>query len=131
MKKWTKTWKASLKPGKQRNFALNSPLHIKKNLLNAHLSKELKKKYNRNSISVRTGDKIKVMRGNFKGKTGKIERVNHRKQEICVTGIDLTKRDGTKKMIALHPSNLLVTELDLSDKKREKALTRTLTKKTK
>ena len=37
---------------------------------------------------------------------------------------ELTKRDGTKKLLALHPSNLMITELNLDDKMRQKALER-------
>ena len=69
-KKFSKKWKASGKARKQRKYVANAPLHIKKKFLSANLSKELRKKYGR-SLQIRKGDSVKVMRGKFKGKTGK------------------------------------------------------------
>ena len=52
---------------------------------------------------------------------GKVEKVDLKKSRIFVSGAELTKKDGTKKLLALHPSNIMVTELNLDDKLRQKA----------
>ena len=124
MKDFSKTWKSSKNPGKQRKYRTGSPLHVKHRLVHSHLSKDLRKKYGKRSIGVRKGDRIKIMRGRFKKQEGKIERVDLRKIAVFVNGIEITKKDGTKKMLALHPSNLMVTELSLNDKLRQKMLER-------
>ena len=118
--KFSKEWKSSRIPRKQRKYQKNAPLHIKSKFLSSHLSKDLKKKHNIRNASVRKGDKVKILRGNFKGKTGKIERVDLKQSEVYVTGIEIIKKDGTKTQRPLHPSNLLITELNLEDKRRFK-----------
>jgi len=115
---WTKSWKASKQPRKQRAYVRNAPLHVRSELAASHLSKELRQKHKRRALRIKVGDKVKVMRGSFRNKTGKVERVNPREQKIYITGIEFAKRDGSKSLYPLHPSNLLVQELDLSDKRR-------------
>lgn len=124
MKHFSKAWKSSKSPKKQRKYLANAPLHIRKNFFSAHLSKELRKKYNRRSLPVRKNDTIKVLRGNFRGKTGKIEAINRKKIKVYIDTIQEVRKDGTKHFYPLHPSNLIITSLDLNDKKRKKILER-------
>ena len=88
--------------------------------MSAHLSKDLRKKYDKRSINLRKGDNVKIMRGQFKNKQGKVERVNLKKTLVYVNGIEVTKKDGTKALFPIHPSNLMITELNLDDKIRQK-----------
>lgn len=117
---WSSAWKSSKKPKKQRKYARNAPKHVKSKQAGSHLSSDLRKKQGKRSMRVRKGDKVKVMVGTFKGKTGKVERIDTRKQRVFVTGIELLKKDGSKTMYPIKPSNLMIQELDLSDKKRIK-----------
>src|SRR3989338_3688807 len=120
MKKiFSSSWKRSRQPRKQRKYRANAPLHIKGKFLAAHLSKELRKTYNRRSIRLRSGDKVKVMVGQFKKKEGKVERINTKNQEAYIAGIEIVKRDGSKTLYPIHPSNLMITELNIEDKKRK------------
>ena len=123
-KKFVKTWKRSKQPRKQRKYRANAPLHIKHGFVGCHLSAELRKKYGKRKIGIRKGDKIKILRGQFKGKSGKVEKVNSKKTKVYITGIEIIKKDGTKMLYPIHPSNLLITELYLDDKMRSKALER-------
>ena len=118
MKNWSKSWKSSIKPRKQRKYRLKAPLHIKRKLLGSHLSKELREKYGRRTIVPLVGDKVKVVRGQFKGHTGKIERTITSNNKVLVSGIEVMKKDGNKAQYPIHASNILVTELKLDDKKR-------------
>ena len=122
--KFSKSWKASKKPSKQRKYAINAPLHIKRKLLSTKLSKELAKKHGKRNLMVRTGDKVKIVRGNFKDHTGKIDKIFTKKTKVLIEGIHLVKKDGNKVNYPLHPSNLIITELNLEDKKRGKSLER-------
>ena len=124
MKSFSKTWKSSKKPRKQRKYRLSAPLHIKQKFTHVHLSKELRKKHGKRSISLRKGDKVKVICGDYRKHEGKIERIDLKKTLAFVSGIEVTKRDGTKILLGLHPSNLMITELNLDDKLRQKALGR-------
>ena len=122
--KFAISWKRSVQPRKQRKYRHNAPLHIRQKFVSAHLSKELRKKYSRRSINLRKGDNVKVMRGQFRNKQGKVEEVDLKKTLIYISGIEISKKDGTKARRPLHPSNLLVTELNIDDKMRNKVLKR-------
>lgn len=124
MKNFSKEWKASRKPAKQRKYRLKAPLHIKQKLLHSHFSKDLIKKYGKRSTSLKKGDRVKVMRGQFKKQEGKVEKIDLKNTSVFVSGVETTKRDGSKRMFALHPSSLMITELNLSDKYRQKILER-------
>ncbi len=127
--KFSKHWKASKQPRKQRKYAANAPLHIKKKLLNVNLSKELRKKYNKRSIVVRKGDNVKIMRGKFKNKSGKIIELDIKSTKIKIDGINIKKKDGSKVNVKIHPSNLQIMELNLDDKKRIKTMNKEKTTK--
>ena len=124
MKKFSSTWKDSKKPRKQRKYRLSAPLHIKQKFLHSHLSKDLRKKYGKRSTGIRKGDRVKIMHGQFKKHEGKIETIDLKKIEVFVNGVELTKRDGTKRLFSLHPSNLMIMDLNLEDKLRQKILDR-------
>lgn len=119
-KKFSTKWKASKQPRKQRKYRHKAPLHIRNKFLNAHLSKELAKKHGKKTVRVKTGDKVKVLRGKFKAKEGKIESVELKKSKAVITGIEILKKDGSKSRPMIHASNLLIIELNMDDKKRMK-----------
>lgn len=122
MKKFSRTWKSSRKPRKQRKYMVSAPLHTKHKFMHSHISKELRKKYGKRSVGLRKGDKVEVMRGKFRKHEGKVESINLKKTRVFVSGAESTKKEGTKKLLALHPSNLMIKELNLDDKFRQKSL---------
>lgn len=117
-KKFSSAWKGSKQPRKQRKYQFNAPLHIRGKFLNVHLSKELAKKYGVKRIRVRTGDKVKILIGKFKGKESKVDLINLKKSKVMIAGVEVSKKDGSKSRPLIHASNLLITELNLDDKKR-------------
>jgi len=127
-KKFSTHWKSSKQPRKQRKYLANAPLHVRHKFLSANLSKELRKKYNKRNFPLRKDDEVKIMRGEFKGKTGKVEKVNLKKGKVSISGIFRNKKDGTKVGVYIHPSNLQIIELNLNDKKRIKAIERVVKK---
>jgi large subunit ribosomal protein L24 len=108
----------SKKPRKQRKALYTAPLHIRRKLLSAHLSKELREKYKRRSFPLRTGDEVKILRGEFKGRVGKVSRVDLKKPKVYVEGITRKRTIGTEVQVPIHPSNLMIVNLNLSDKRR-------------
>lgn len=121
MKKKTsfaRSWNASTQPRKQRLYRYVAPLHVKQTFMQVHLSKELRAKYGMRALSVRKGDTVKVMRGQFVKKEGKVERVDLKKGKVYVYGVEVIKKDGTKLPMAIHPSNLLLVVAEMSDAKR-------------
>ncbi len=123
-KEFSSNWKSSKQPRKQRKYRYNAPLHIKRKFMGIHLSKDLKKKYSKINLIAKKGDTVKVVRGQFKGKIGKIEKVDIKKERIYMVGLEITKKDGTKTKYPINPSNLILTDLTLEDKKRMVSLKR-------
>jgi large subunit ribosomal protein L24 len=101
-----------------------APLNERYRRFSAPLSPKLKEKRNTNSVPVRTGDTVKIMRGDRKGFEGKVSLVDRRKYRIFVEGVTREKVDGTTTLIPIHPSKVMITRLNLDDKRRRKMLER-------
>ena len=123
-KKFVSSWNKSKQPRKQRKYRANAPLHVKQKFMSSHLSKDLKQKYGKRNIMVRKGDRVKIIRGEFKNKIGKIDRTDLKKSKVYIEGVDVVKKDGTKVLRQIEPSNIIILELNLDDKKRLKILSR-------
>jgi len=121
-RKFSTAWKTSKQPRKQRKYLANAPLHLRKKFVSVNLSKELRKKYKKRNIPAKKGDEVKIMRGKFKGKLGKITEVNLKLSKVIIEGIQAKKQDGSKVNIKLFPSNLQIRSLNLEDGKRIKGL---------
>jgi large subunit ribosomal protein L24 len=96
--------------------------HLLSKQLGSHLSKDLKEKYHCKSIRVIEGDSVKVLRGEFKGIEGKVTRVSTEKRGIAIEGIKREKLKGGNVDIYIHPSNVIITSLNLEDKWRQSRL---------
>ncbi|MEM5815154.1 MAG: 50S ribosomal protein L24 [Candidatus Aenigmatarchaeota archaeon] len=114
----------SKKARKQRKFLIKAPLHLRRKMIAAHLSKELRKKYGRRSITLRVGDEVKIMRGEFKGVTGKVVEIDTKKYKVFVDVVKKKRTIGTEYLVPISPSNLMVISLNLEDKYRKKILER-------
>lgn len=90
--------------------------------MSAHLDKPLRAKYAMRNIPVRKGDEVKILKGKFKGKTGKVDVVEMQNKRVTVEGINNTKKDGTAVKVWFHPSNLMIKTLNLDDAKRIKSI---------
>ncbi len=112
------TWNASTQPRKQRLYRYIAPLHVKQTFMHVHLSKELRAKYGMRTLSVRKGDTVKVMRGQFTKKEGKVERIDLKNGRVYVYGVEVIKKDGTKLPMGMDPSNLLLVVTEMTDAKR-------------
>ncbi len=130
-KEWSSNWISSKQPRKQRKYRHNAPLHVKQKFISAHLSEVLRKRFGKRSLSLRKGDEVKVMNGTDKGFKGKVERVNLKNTKIYIEGLNTKKVDGSEVMKAIDPSNLMIIEAKIEDKKRQMIIERSRTAKTK
>lgn len=105
---------------KRMLYTASKPLLSKQ--LGSHLAKDLKEKYHCKSIRVTEGDSVKVLRGEFKGIEGKVTRVSTEKRGIAIEGIKREKLKGGNVDIYIHPSNVVITSLNLEDKWRQNKL---------
>ena len=117
-RKFSTAWQGSSQPRKQRKYAANAPLHLKRKLLSVNLAKDLRKKYGKKNIPVRKGDTVLIMRGKFKAKKGKVNEIKTKLEKVYVEGVQIKKRDGSTVNVPLKSSNLQIIELYLEDRKR-------------
>jgi large subunit ribosomal protein L24 len=110
------------KPNRQRRMMYQAPAHVRRKLLSAHLSPELRSTHIVKSLPVRSGDTVRVARGDRKSFEGKITRIDLKKYRIYVEGLTREKVDGTSVFIPVHPSKVIITRLNLDDKWRRKIL---------
>jgi len=114
--------KTSDQAGKQRLRQLYAPVHAVRKLLSARLSDELRKRYKVRSLSVRKGDTVKILRGDFAGIEGKVTDVDRKERRIYVEGMTREKVSGQQAKIAIHPSKVMITNLNLGDRWRSEGL---------
>ncbi len=114
----------SKQPRKQRKAFFNAPLHVRQKMMSAPLSPELREKYGIRNLPVRKGDKVRIMRGDFKGHEGRVVKVDLKRMRIYVEGVTIKRSDGTPVFRPIHPSNVMIIELDLSDEWRKRIIER-------
>lgn len=112
----------SKKPSKQRKRLFTAVHHRRAKMLSSHLSTSLKSKYGIKNIPLKVGDRVRIVRGDTIGAEGKIINVNRKKFRIYIEGINRKKQDGQNVNIPIHHSNVIITELDTSDKLRKNKL---------
>ena len=108
----------SIQPRKQRKALYTAPLHIRRKIMSANVSKELRAEVGKRSLPIRVGDKVQVVRGDFKGHEGKVESIDAKRYKVTVEGVTLSKPDGNAVLLPIHPSNLMIIEADLKDERR-------------
>jgi large subunit ribosomal protein L24 len=116
--------KTVTKPSRQRRMLYQAADHIRHRIFAAHFSPELRASHLVKTFPVRSGDTVRVMRGDHKGLEGKVTRIDKRKYRIYVEGLTREKVDGTTIFMPIHPSKVMITNLNLDDKWRKKILER-------
>lgn len=129
MKEWSNKWVSSRQPRKQRKYRHNAPLHVRQKFVSAHLSEVLRGRFGKRSLPLRKGDEVKVMRGSDKGFKGKIERIDLKEGKVYIEGLNVKKVDGSEVLKPKDPSNLLITESKMEDKRRQMIVERSREKK--
>ena len=110
----------SKQPRKQRKALYNAPAHARGKHLSAALSKDLRAQLCKRSLPIRTGDKVSVVRGDFKGHEGEVLTVDYNSYKVTIEEVTLSKPDGTATFLPVDPSNLVIIEADLKDDRRIK-----------
>lgn len=114
----------SKQPRKQRKARFQAPLHVRHKLMGVTLSEELRERYDTRSLPVKKGDTVLVMRGDFKEQEGKVEKVDLKNYRLFIDGVSVQKPDGNQIYHPVHPSNVMMVELDLDDEERNQVLDR-------
>ena len=115
---WSPDWKSSTNPSKQRKYRDNAPHHVKGKLLSANINDNIREELGTRSLTLRTGDKVEVMRGDEKGEKGIVKQINREETRVYVNDIEVERNDGSKQMKPLRPSNLQIQGLNLEEPAR-------------
>jgi large subunit ribosomal protein L24 len=113
----------SAKPRTQRKRAANAPLHRRRLLASSHLAPEIHDKTKGRlprALPVRKGDTVRIMRGGFRGREGKVVSVDRVHGTVVIEGITIEKVDEKKVPRPLHASNLMIVRMDDTDPWRRK-----------
>ena len=112
-----------MKPTKMRNrqnYRATNQVMSKQS--SASISKDLRKKYSRRSIRIMIDDTVKVIRGEYKGITGKVSKISTEISSIAIEGNKKEKLKGDKIDVYIHTTNVIITALNTDDKWRLKIL---------
>ena len=115
---WSSSWNSSTDPSKQRKYRENAPLHVKDKLVSVNLDKELRDELGTRNLNLRTGDRVKVMRGDEKGSKGIVNRIDREKLKVYINGVEVERQDGSTSQKPFPPSNLQIIGLNTEEMSR-------------
>ena len=110
------------KPSKQRRQAALATEKDLQRQMRGSLSDKLREKYGMRSVSIRKGDTVKILRGDFAGIEGKVIETDRRSQRVTVEGVTREKVSGEQIRVPVHTSKIMVTSLDMGDRWRSEKL---------
>ncbi|VDC06629.1 unnamed protein product [Peniophora sp. CBMAI 1063] len=113
---------------KSRKAHFSAPSSVRRKIMSSSLSKELRGKHSVRSVPIRKDDEVRIVRGKYKGREGKVTQVYRKKWVIHVDRVQRDKANGSTAPIGIHPSNVVVISLKL-DKDRRAILERKAAKK--
>ena len=101
---------------------IHVPKHKRDRMVGAVMEDSLRNQYGRKNIRVIRGDSVRVMRGEYKGVEGKVEKVNTEHATFHVEGIQREKIRGGQVKVPIHSSNVMIISLNLDDDYRSAKL---------
>ncbi len=112
----------SRQPRKVKRSLHEARSMLKSIFVRAPLSDQLREKYRRRAVTVREGDTVKIVRGDFKNVEGKVQKVDVKEGRLFVEGVTRQKVKGGTTQLSVSASKVLVTGLSLDDKRRKSRL---------
>jgi large subunit ribosomal protein L24 len=101
---------------------LNTPKHVLDSRICSSLTDDLRKQYGRRSARVVKGDTVKVMRGEYAGIEGKVEKVTTERGTLAIEGVQREKIKGGNVKVQIHASDVTIMSFNLQDKYRQTKL---------
>jgi len=109
---------------KCRKAHFSAPSSVRRKLMSAPLSKELRQKYSVRSLPIRKDDEVVVTRGGFKtAQAGKVISVYRKKWVLHIERVSREKANGTNTSVGIDPSKVEIVRLKI-DRDRKKILDR-------
>lgn len=101
---------------------IHASKHELDKMLGAALADELREQYKKRTMRVVKGDSVMVVRGEYKGRGGKVEDVDTERGTLHIEGMQREKIRGGQVKVPIHSSNVKITALNLQDKRRSNSL---------
>jgi large subunit ribosomal protein L24 len=101
---------------------LSIPKHILDARICSSLTDDLRKQYGRRSARVVKGDTDKVMRGEYAGIEGKVEKINTERGTLAIEGVQREKIRGGNVKVQIHASDVTIMSFNLQDTYRQTKL---------
>lgn len=89
-----------------------------------HLGRELRKKYGFRSLPVRVGDRVMIIRGDYKGVEGDVSRVDRIRQRIYISGVYRENARGEQRLVPIPFNSVILVNIDDKDKWRQRIIER-------
>ncbi|MEM0333559.1 MAG: 50S ribosomal protein L24 [Candidatus Aenigmatarchaeota archaeon] len=121
---WSKSWKSSKQPKKQRKYLINAPIHIRRKIMCSILSKKIREMAKIKSVPIRVGDYVKILRGKFKNLEGFVVKVDTKRYRLFIDKAKYINKAGKEIYYPIHYSKVEILKLNLSDRKRIEILNR-------
>ena len=104
--------------------------HKRDKFLGANLSENLREQHNKRSMRVIKGDTVRILRGEYVGIEGKVEKVNTEKSTLSIEGVQREKIRGGNVKVQVHASNVQIISLNTDDDYRIKGISKSKDKNT-
>jgi large subunit ribosomal protein L24 len=96
--------------------------HKRDKFLGANLSVNLREQHNKRSMRVIKGDTVRILRGEYVGIEGKVEKVNTERSTLAIEGVQREKIRGGNVKVQVHASNVQIISLNTDDDYRLKGI---------
>ena len=96
----------------------------------ANLSENLREQHSKRSMRVIKGDTVRILRGEYVGIEGKVEKVNTEKSTLSIEGVQREKIRGGNVKVQVHASNVQIISLNTDDDYRIKGIPKSKDKNT-
>jgi len=96
--------------------------HKRDKLLGANLSANLREEHKKRSMRVIKGDTVRILRGEYVGIEGKVEKVNTERSTLSIEGVQREKIRGGNVKVQVHASNVQIISLNTDDDYRLKGI---------
>lgn len=96
--------------------------HKRDKFLGANISANLREQHKKRSVRVIKGDTVRILRGEYVGIEGKVEKVNTERSTLSIEGVQREKIRGGNVKVQVHASNVQIVSLNTDDDYRLKGI---------
>merc|ERR1712196_596659 len=95
---------------KSRKAHFTAPSSVRRKIMTASLSKDLRNRYHVRSLPIRKDDEVTIVRGHNHDREGKVTQVYRKKWVIHIERITRDKANGQPVPIGISPSKVIITK---------------------